>query len=1224
MPLVRSAGGGGGGISAPAAVAPGPAVPRAALPIRLDAHGLPIGGGARGQLRRAQQAAAHTGGILDPLSAPANRLIAALSQPAFAVGSLLSGHPLESLRHLGSIPAGVAGIAAPQITELYNRIPGLAAHENVLPSQSALLAPLVNALPGGVKQAVGFTSDVALDPLSYLTFGAAGAARGAAGLGVRAAQAERTAADEIIRNIARAPAGTHNQADIARAIIRSDEAKVAERAARGRGAHVGVNLPWRPGAGTEIGTIPGSRQISRGASYLAGKVPAGAKGEFADVSKYFRTGGMVGSVPEYQAATVLQRVASLEKQIGRREINREVGAPLQKALSGLNKAGSRTPEGTKWNFSNAGRQIIDNIEQGAERFPIPKELEPVRDWVAQHPDRLIGVEQGAGIPVREATGVLGYVPRRLKNARDLARFETWKKTHGIQTHTTPDPFFIHQRHFDTHEAMRKHPATEEDVAAGIAKKVGDPLFDPETNLVKLLHARNDAHVDVMRQNAVRRVMTERHGLRRPMPADVPVEAARAQARAAAGELQRLTRPTDVSPLRAEVASAAGRVRGAQRGVAVAERPPRPPRRGAAPYEPVPGMRLTRPGGRLITREPREGGPVHEALVSRRGRLLRSAQAGQGEARVALRTARGAKEAPEVVAAHQATLKDARRNVETARKAVLRAERTNDPIAIRRAHQSLRAAQRDHINSRLALARVRGTYAGTAAQIRTATRRAVESRRKLLTLEVKNERAQEIRARLVRQPGHEATPQEWGDAMKGWDTAGIVGMEDVRLPPEMTKVLEQMQHEITRSFRKEEGANPILKYLRRITSHWKALALISPGYHLRNAYGDSIGSWWAGARNPISFIQAGRILKAADNPEKLAGMTIRIGGEEMSGEEFLREARAMGIWGQGGSAVEPGFSLARDSKYTDEQGALRKQLGFLRNVRAPGRGGLARRSQAIGQMREDATRLGTYLDLRKQGRGIIDSAEQTHKYLFDYGHVSDFVDEARRFWAPFITYTSKAAPRTLKQAATRPGYFPHHLELATQLSDAAGVEPGGPTNLPIGQRSSFGLPDPGGLLHRILGMPADQPILWNPERVGPWGTLNTLDPTNWQQTIASNFPNPLIKTPVEVATGHRFYYAGNAPRRAVAPALIQALHRAGIPIPDYGTKTVAALGRDVPGYSAALDAYLQMLPVYGQAGRIGNVDDPQRMRASIASFLAGLPVTAYNRAQLAAQAQKYGG
>jgi hypothetical protein len=170
--------------------------------------------------------------------------------------------------------------------------------------------------------------------------------------------------------------------------------------------------------------------------------------------------------------------------------------------------------------------------------------------------------------------------------------------------------------------------------------------------------------------------------------------------------------------------------------------------------------------------------------------------------------------------------------------------------------------------------------------------------------------------------------------------------------------------------------------------------------------------------------------------------------------------------------------------------------------------------------------------------------------------------------------------------------------------------------------SFAIPDPGGLLHKVLGVPSGQPLLYNPEGALPLGTLNQFDPNQVQREMLGGFLNPVARAAVEFPTGYRLRFASNAAPVAKAPGFIAALHNLGVPIPGYtDQKKDYATGNLVPGYSAKMELLGGLLPAYSQGGRLTSLDPTRQAQAAL-SILGGLSLTPYDRAQLLANIQKF--
>jgi len=448
------------------------------------------------------------------------------------------------------------------------------------------------------------------------------------------------------------------------------------------------------------------------------------------------------------------------------------------------------------------------------------------------------------------------------------------------------------------------------------------------------------------------------------------------------------------------------------------------------------------------------------------------------------------------------------------------------------------------------------------------------------------------ARLLEVRGHASVDSRvlkaFDDAVK--DVPGI-GTADV------IRVKDQIRPMMT-------GNNAIrdaTQFVNTLGSTWKALALLSPGYHMRNFQSDAISAWWAGARNPASFSKAVNLLRGKGS--------ITIDGVTYSAREFIDLAEASGAirLGQAGKEI-------RAAKYA-EGGVKRRRRGLSR----PGHGKLASGSEAIGAAREDFMRLGVFIERLKAGDDLMAAGKVTRDYLFDYGDVGKFVAGARRFWLPFITFSSKAVPMVGRQVATRPGTLATLAKVNAALNESAGSPD--LSLLSQGARSSVAVPVPDAI-RKLIGAPPDQAMLFNPESVQAYGSLNSADPTNLLRSFGG-FLNPIPKSLIEGKTGYSFYFDGPGGKTVGAPAVVNAANALGVPVLGHRTKTDKYTGDTYPAFSRNLDLAFRVLPLYGQTGPLIPGGRSDATRLPYLKWLFGLSVTPYDRAKDAYYAEKYG-
>lgn len=266
-----------------------------------------------------------------------------------------------------------------------------------------------------------------------------------------------------------------------------------------------------------------------------------------------------------------------------------------------------------------------------------------------------------------------------------------------------------------------------------------------------------------------------------------------------------------------------------------------------------------------------------------------------------------------------------------------------------------------------------------------------------------------------------------------------GKGRVRLSNEDANFLQDAMAKLGNTSRNPEDMRMLRASMDEVMSRWKSLALLTPGYHLRNVFDDTSRAMLVGgARNPKSFHEAMRIMSRAWSQDDLLSAgnrqlaangdrVLKFGDWEGTVDEFIRLADTLGVTRGGMVGVE-----LSPRGITGKVADTRMQRLF---GRGPGRGVVTQQMQRVGQAREDITRMGLFIERLKKGDDFFQAAKTTQKTLFDYGDVSVLVERARSFWAPFLTYTSKVIPQTINLFARRPG-VPIGLSRLQQASNEA--------------------------------------------------------------------------------------------------------------------------------------------------------------------------------------------
>jgi len=394
----------------------------------------------------------------------------------------------------------------------------------------------------------------------------------------------------------------------------------------------------------------------------------------------------------------------------------------------------------------------------------------------------------------------------------------------------------------------------------------------------------------------------------------------------------------------------------------------------------------------------------------------------------------------------------------------------------------------------------------------------------------------------------------------------------------------------------------------VTSHWKALALLSFGYHVRNQLDDGLRAYWGGARSPLSYWQAMQtVLRKGDSDDiidlgKHGKMTVR---------ELWQIAKGRGVVGTG--------QINADILSESGRAVGKKTIAD----RMPGRGAVSRVSQGFGNKREDSMRLFFFIEMLKRGENTDTAAKLTRDWLFDYGDVGKFVESSRRFFLPFVTYPSKALPQTIKTFASKPGIPANMLKVVDFFEVQANLSPQDLANLPSFLEDAFIIPDMTGMGF-LIGGDDDEPYVLDPSKVMGASSIGYLDP-RWDQ-IRANLAgtwSPLINSGLTMIAGYDPFldrkYGEDA--RVYAPAAIQGLNRIGVPIANYGPKTDQFRDEQFPGYSYRLNALLNLLPVFGQQSRALPSGREDSWKTGAFKFFTGLPVTPYDRANAAFWAER---
>lgn len=521
---------------------------------------------------------------------------------------------------------------------------------------------------------------------------------------------------------------------------------------------------------------------------------------------------------------------------------------------------------------------------------------------------------------------------------------------------------------------------------------------------------------------------------------------------------------------------------------------------------------------------------------------------------------------------------ARRQVQTAQRALERVKGSTDPLVKKDAARALRDAQRTERAVSEQLAAAKATFGGNPREIAAATRRLVEEQRTLRRMESQARKVVRENQALAARPGAPSSYGEYRELVEqGWQTHTSKYHRDTLLPPETAEVVRKVDAEMARLIGSDSAVEAFGRFFNQTGAAWKSLQLMTPRYHLRNILDDGLADWLAGARNPVSYTQAARIKRGG-------GGFVTIKGRKVPDEQILAWAETQGVLHQGFAAWE----VAKQ-----QEAGLRGRLAG--RISPPGSGRLARGSRKLGEIREDWTRLGLFIEMLKKGEDPIEAGLTVRRWRYDYADLSPALMRARAVALPFLTFTWKTIPLLGHLLVTRPGAYSKTNMIAEWLNEEGG-RPDRSLLAPWAA-DSFAVPAPDAVKRAYQGDP-NEPILFNPRITFRYADLEMLNPR--PEALSRNLGGMLgpAVVPVTALTGYSFF-RGRQIRpgeRTRAPALIEAMNNVGIPIPGYGPKRDAFTKQEVPGYSARLHDILATFPPFQQTGAMipgGGITDSQR-------------------------------
>lgn len=244
-----------------------------------------------------------------------------------------------------------------------------------------------------------------------------------------------------------------------------------------------------------------------------------------------------------------------------------------------------------------------------------------------------------------------------------------------------------------------------------------------------------------------------------------------------------------------------------------------------------------------------------------------------------------------------------------------------------------------------------------------------------------------------------TSQEFANAVKsfalkeGDDLVEVANpmLKGLKFTAEQARIIDNYYTGI-----KPEEIKVALKGFDKVQNIWKAQALISPSYHIRNIVGNLWNNYLAGV-NPFQYAKATDIQL---NPKKYAGL--------------IDEMKQVGVLDEGWYAKDIGEEVVDRVSGVKN---WKKGINPLSMQNYVFKG-----NRAIGTGLENNARIAHYLHVKSLGKTAEEAAESVKKYLFDYSDLTPTEKNIFKRIAPFYTWTSKNIPLQLNQLITNPAKF----------------------------------------------------------------------------------------------------------------------------------------------------------------------------------------------------------
>lgn len=235
---------------------------------------------------------------------------------------------------------------------------------------------------------------------------------------------------------------------------------------------------------------------------------------------------------------------------------------------------------------------------------------------------------------------------------------------------------------------------------------------------------------------------------------------------------------------------------------------------------------------------------------------------------------------------------------------------------------------------------------------------------------------------------------------------LTKLTEIPMPPEKARVIEGRWKVIT----KPDAVEKQLKDLYMgYESAWKRFTLfLFPEYHSRNAVGDLWNGWMHGWRPQ----QIGKDLHDAARLQMTGGrgISFKAGAYgNLRGEDIVKAARDYGVVGTGQlSEIKDILAPMSTPKGKSIAKKIKDQVWDLKGP------------VAVGEALENNRRLGFFIRRLKEGDTFDEAARTVANALYDYGDITPFENSVMKRVFPFYTWSRKNIPAQAENLIRRPG------------------------------------------------------------------------------------------------------------------------------------------------------------------------------------------------------------